>query len=122
MLVAEDNKVNRLLMTDLLKLAGCDVLEAADGEEALAVARTELPDLIVLDIMLPVMDGLTVAKLLKGDDKLRTIPIIAVTALAMPDDKERIMSAGCDAYLAKPFTHDQYLSAVAGLIGVRARV
>lgn len=115
-LVAEDNEVNRLLMTDLLKLAGCEVLEAADGEEALAVARTEIPDLIVLDIMLPVMDGITVAELLKGDDKLRTIPIIAVTALAMPEDRERIMSAGCDAYLAKPFTHDQYLSAVAGLI------
>ena len=121
-LVAEDNEVNRLLMTDLLKLAGCEVLEAADGERALAIARSETPDLIVLDIMLPVMDGITVAKLLKGDGNLRTIPIIAVTALAMPDERERIMSAGCDAYLAKPFTHDQFLSAVAGLIGVRARV
>jgi len=121
-LVAEDNEVNRLLMTDLLKLSGCEVLEAADGERALAIARSETPDLIVLDIMLPVMDGITVAKLLKGDENLRTIPIIAVTALAMPDERERIMSAGCDAYLAKPFTHDQYLSAVAGLIDVRARV
>lgn len=121
-LVAEDNAVNRVLMTDLLRLAGCEVLEAVDGEEAIAKARAESPDLIVLDIMLPVMDGISVARLLKTDPKTRDIGIIAVTALAMPDDRDTIMNAGCDAYLAKPFTHDQYLRAVAELLAARATV
>ena len=121
-LVAEDNEVNRMLMTDLLRLAGGEVLEAVDGEEALTIARQQDLDLIVLDIMLPVMDGITVARLLKSDRKLRRIPIIAVTALAMPEEKERILAAGCDSYLAKPFTHDQYLRAVADLLATRTPV
>jgi two-component system cell cycle response regulator DivK len=121
-LVAEDNGVNRVLMTDLLRLAGCEVLEAVDGEQALAVARSETPDLVVLDIMLPVMDGISVARLLKKDPNTRGIRIIAVTALAMSDDRERIMNAGCDAYLAKPFTHDQYLKAVTDVLTSRAPV
>lgn len=121
-LVAEDDQVNRVLMTDLLRLAGCEVLEAVDGEQALSMARNEDLDLIVLDIMLPIVDGITVAKLLKGDKRLRQIPIIAVTALAMPEERERILDAGCDGYISKPFTHDQYLGVVAGLLTPGVRV
>jgi signal transduction histidine kinase/ActR/RegA family two-component response regulator len=115
-LVAEDNGVNRVLMTDLLRLAGCEVLEATDGAEALALARSEVPDLLVLDIMLPERDGISVARLLKSEPKTRHIKIIAVTALAMPEEQDLIREAGCDSYLAKPFTHDQYLRAVSDVL------
>ena len=115
-LLAEDNEVNRLLISDLLEVAGCVVIQATDGQMALDVARRELPDIIVLDIQLPLVDGLSVAREIRADGLLSSTPLLAVTAMAMAGDMERIMAAGFDGYLAKPFTQDQFFAAINALI------
>jgi two-component system, cell cycle response regulator DivK len=104
-LVVEDNPVNMRLVRLLLRTHGYEVHEAITGQEALTWLRTRRPDLILLDIELPVLDGLTVAAMLKSDAHTRTIPLVAVTAYAMKGDAERVLAAGCDAYLAKPIDH-----------------
>lgn len=121
-LVAEDSQVNRMLMVDLLELSGCEVLEAEDGAEAVELARTERPDLIVLDIQLPVMDGVMVAEIIRNDEMLSGVPILAATAQAMPHEVDRIRSAGIDGYLAKPFTQDQFLTSVRRIVKERTAV
>ncbi|MGQ9607811.1 MAG: response regulator [bacterium] len=105
-LVIEDNDRNRRLVKILLNSKGYDVIEAKTGEEAIKYLQDEKPDLILLDIQLPNMDGLTLAKNIKSKPELKDIPIIAVTAYAMKGDKERVLEAGCDAYVSKPIdTH-----------------
>lgn len=121
-LVAEDSYVNRMFMVDLLELSGCLVIEAEDGAEAIELARTETPDLIVLDIQLPAMDGVTVAGIIRNDVTLASVPILAATAQAMPDEVVRIRSAGIDGYLAKPFTQDQFLASVKSIVKTRTAV
>lgn len=121
-LVAEDSYVNRMFMVDLLELSGCRVIEAEDGAEAIELARAETPDLIVLDIQLPVMDGVMVAGIIRSDLTLSAVPILAATAQAMPDEVDRIRSAGIDGYLAKPFTQDQFLTSVKSLVKKRTSV
>ncbi len=121
-LVTEDSYVNRMFMVDLLELNGCEVVEAEDGAEAIELARTERPDLIVLDIQLPVMDGVMVAGILRNDATLAGVPILAATAQAMPQEVDRIRSAGIDGYLAKPFTQDQFLNSVRSLVRERTAV
>lgn len=101
-LIAEDNDQNRLLLRDLLDYYGYAVLEAKSGAEGIEMAREELPDLILLDIQMPLMDGLTVAKVLKGDPLTSRIRIVALTAFAMQGDREMILAAGFDGYIAKP--------------------
>ncbi|MCZ6738205.1 MAG: CHASE domain-containing protein [Actinobacteria bacterium] len=120
-LLAEDNEANRILTRDLLQVAGCNVTEATDGQTALDMARAEPPDVIVLDIQLPVVDGIEVARAIRSDDRLSDIPILAVTALAMHEDVDRIMAAGCDGYLAKPFTQDEFYAAMASLVRERLK-
>jgi two-component system cell cycle response regulator DivK len=110
-LIVEDNATNMTLAAFLVQSAGHTVLSAADAEAGLALARTEHPDLILMDIQLPGMDGLEATLLLKGDDATRDIPVIALTALAMKGDEERIRAAGCDGYIAKPM-RDQELLAI----------
>jgi two-component system cell cycle response regulator DivK len=112
-LVVEDNASNMTLAAFLLKSAGHSVLPATDAEVGLTRARAEQPDLILMDIQLPGMDGLEATALLKGDDATRTIPVIALTALAMKGDEERIRAAGCDGYIAKPMRYKEFLAAVA---------
>jgi two-component system cell cycle response regulator DivK len=112
-LVVEDNPANMTLATFLLKSAGYAVLSAVDAEAGLALARTEQPDLVLMDIQLPGMDGLQATAVLKGDAATRDIPVIALTALAMKGDEERIRAAGCDGYIAKPLAYREFLATIA---------
>ena len=101
-LIVEDNEDNRLIYSQYLTHAGFRVLEAGNGAEGLQVARRERPDIILMDISMPVMDGLTATRHLKGDPDLRTIPVVALTAHAMPTDEQMAREAGCDGYVSKP--------------------
>jgi two-component system cell cycle response regulator DivK len=112
-LVIEDNATNMTLAAFLLRSAGHAVLSARDAEAGLALAREEKPDLVLMDIQLPGMDGLEATALLKRNDATRAIPVIALTALAMKGDEERIRAAGCDGYIAKPMRYPDFLATVA---------
>ena len=112
-LIVEDNPANMTLATFLLESAGHTVLSATDAEAGLTLARDEQPNLILMDIQLPGMDGLEATALLKRDDATRAIPVIALTALAMKGDEERIRAAGCDGYIAKPMRYKEFLATVA---------
>jgi CheY-like chemotaxis protein len=101
-LVVDDTPANRKLVADLLGWEGYDVVQAIDAVTALAAIERSLPDLILMDIGLPDMDGLTLTRQLKGADRTKHIPIIALTAFAMKGDAERALAAGCDGYIAKP--------------------
>jgi two-component system cell cycle response regulator DivK len=111
-LIVEDNDLNMLLFKDILEVHGYQILQAKDGPAALLTARLHCPDLIVMDIDLPSMSGMEVAKQLKADDKLRSIPVVAVTALAMPGDEEMIRRAGCESYIAKPFSIVRFMQVI----------
>lgn len=101
-LVVEDNPDNRILITDILETLGYIALVAEDGETGLAMAKTEHPDLILMDLSLPKLDGWAVARQLKNEDGMAHIPIIALTAHAMVGDRELALRAGCNDYVAKP--------------------
>jgi two-component system cell cycle response regulator DivK len=116
-LIVEDTPANMKLAVFLLQSAGHTVLSATDAEAGLTLARDELPDLILMDIQLPGIDGLEAAALLKGDDATRAIPVIALTALVMKGDEERIRSAGCDGYIAKPMRYQEFLATIAAQLG-----
>jgi len=117
-LVIEDNPDNMTLAIMLLESAGHTVLSAIDAEAGLTLARDQHPNLILMDIQLPGMDGLAATVLLKGDDATRAIPVIAVTALAMKGDEERIRAAGCDGYIAKPMRYLEFLATVAAQLAL----
>jgi two-component system cell cycle response regulator DivK len=119
--VVEDTPANMKLITLLLHKAGHEVLQAGSADEAIALVRAEQPDLVLMDIQLPGMDGLAATRLLKQDDATRHIPVVALTALAMKGDEERIRAAGCDGYIAKPIQYQSFLNEVARLLaqGVR---
>ena len=116
-LVVEDNLVNLTLAVFLLESAGHSVLTALDAEAGLTLARKERPSLILMDMQLPGMDGLEGTSQLKEDETTRDIPVIALTALAMKGDEERIRAAGCDAYVAKPLDYRTFLATVAFHLG-----
>jgi len=101
-LVVEDDADNRRIVVKVLTVEGYEVLEATDGRSALAIARKEHPDLIIMDLAMPGLDGWQAATQLKSDPKVADIPIIALTAFAMRGDEERAREAGCDGYLSKP--------------------
>jgi two-component system, cell cycle response regulator DivK len=111
-LVVEDNPTNMTLAVFLLTSAGHAVLSAVDAEAGLTLARAEVPDLILMDIQLPGMDGLEATALLKQDEATRSIPVIALTALAMKGDEQRIRAAGCDGYIAKPIRYQEFLTTI----------
>lgn len=102
LLVAEDNAVNRELLRELLELRGYTVLEACDGQEALRIIEQTQPELLLLDIGMPVMDGFTVIRRIRENPQLAKLPVVAVTAYAMRGDQERILNSGFDGYLSKP--------------------
>jgi two-component system cell cycle response regulator DivK len=112
-LIVEDNPTNMTLAAFLLQSAGHTVLSATDAEAGLTLARDEQPSLILMDIQLPGMDGLEATVVLKRDDATRAIPVIALTALAMKGDEERIRAAGCDGYIAKPMRYQDFLATIA---------
>jgi CheY-like chemotaxis protein len=111
-LVVEDDPVSLELMAYLLTAFGHTVLRAADGVEALRVARRELPDLVLCDNQLPVLSGVEVARELKSAAATRGIPLVSVTAAAMPGDRQRLLEAGFDGYLAKPITPETFVQEV----------
>jgi len=111
-LVVEDNPANMKLAVFLLEQAGYAVISAVDAEAGLTLARERHPDLILMDIQLPGMDGLAAISLLKSAEATRRIPVIALTALAMKGDEQRIRDAGCDAYIAKPMRYQEVLATV----------
>src|SRR5215204_6064044 len=111
-LIVEDNELNMKLFHDLLEAHGYSTLGTRNGIEALELARTHRPDLIVMDIQLPEVSGLEVTKWLKDDPELKTIPVIAVTAFAMKGDEERIREGGCEAYLSKPISVGKFIETV----------
>ena len=117
-LIIEDNEKNIYLATFILKKSGYTVIEARDGQSGIALARQNKPDLILLDIQLPLMDGYAVARELTRNGELRSVPIVAVTSYAMTGDRERILAAGCAGYIEKPINPatfvaeiEQYLNA-----------
>lgn len=112
-LIVEDNADNMTLTVLLLESEGHVVIRAIDAEAGLTLARAQLPDLILMDIQLPGMDGLEATALLKGDAATRAIPVIALTALAMKGDEERIRAAGCDGYVCKPIRIHEFLATIA---------
>jgi len=112
-LVIEDNVSNMKLATFLLESVGHTVLTAINAEAGLAMAVAERPDLVLMDVQLPGMDGLQATALLKAAVATRNIPVIALTALAMKGDAERIQSAGCDGYIGKPMAYKDFLATVA---------
>lgn len=115
-LVIEDNPANLELMRYLLQSFGHTVLAADDGLSGVAVARKERPDLVLCDVQLPHLDGPGVARVLKGDPTLCSIPLIAVTAFAMVGDRERMLQAGFDGYLPKPITPETFLRDIEGFL------
>jgi two-component system cell cycle response regulator DivK len=115
-LIIEDNPANMKLACLLLGKGGHSVLTAIDAEAGLAVARAERPELILMDIQLPGMDGLTATELLKGDPATANIPVIALTAMAMKEDQEKTRLAGCDAYIAKPLRYLELYSVIDALL------
>jgi len=115
-LVIEDNAANMRLATFVLESAGHVVLGATNAEVGLAVVRDQQPDLVLMDIQLPGMDGLQAAAQLKADPATRAIPIIALTGLAMKGDEERIRAAGCDGYIAKPLAYKYFLAVIGAVM------
>jgi len=115
-LIVEDNAANMKLACLLLQNAGHEALSAVDAEIGLTMARAEKPELILMDIQLPGMDGLAATKLLKADPETAGIPVIALTAMAMKEDREKTRAAGCDAYIAKPLRYKELLSAIDALL------
>jgi two-component system, cell cycle response regulator DivK len=103
-LVVEDQEDNRRILRDLLTSAGYEVIQAENGEEALAAAARERPDLILMDIQLPLLDGYEATRRIKADPDLRAIPIIVVTSYALSGDEGKARAAGCDAYVTKPYS------------------
>ena len=111
-LIIEDNENNMYLITFLLKNSGHDVFQAYDGQAGVELAKTENPDLILLDIQLPKMNGYEVARELRKDESLSNTPIVAITSYAMPGDQEKALEAGCTGYIKKPINPDTFVGEV----------
>ena len=115
-LVADDNMHNRRLLKDLLEFSGHLVYEAEDGEAAIALAKLYTPDLILMDLQMPKMDGFKALSMLKQDKLTQSIKVLAVTSYAMKGDIERVMSAGFDGYLAKPVNTRAFVSLISSIL------
>lgn len=118
-LMIEDNPQNRYLASFLLNARGWQVLQAEDGPSGIAMAAKEIPDLVLLDIQLPGMDGYAVAQALRACKTLPNLPIVAVTSYAMPGDRERCLASGCDGYIEKPIDPATFADQVAGYLEKR---
>jgi two-component system cell cycle response regulator DivK len=111
-LVVEDQEDNRRILRDLLGNAGYELIEAESGEEALTAVEAQRPDLILMDIQLPVMDGYEVARRIKSNPDMKLVPIIAVTSYALTGDEAKARAAGCNAYISKPYSPRALLAKV----------
>ena len=115
-LIVEDNEMNRDMLSRRLERKGYQVLIAVDGEMGINVAREKSPDLILMDMSLPVMDGWEATRLIKADDRLKHIPVIALTAHAMANDRDKALEAGCDDYDTKPIELPRLLAKMEALL------
>ncbi len=115
-LVIEDNEKNMYLMTFILERMGHVVLKAVTGEEGVEAAVREVPDLILMDIQLPGIDGFEATKRIRASVAARGVPIVAVTSLAMTGDRERLLAAGCNGYIEKPIDPDAIMGQIAGFL------
>jgi two-component system cell cycle response regulator DivK len=115
-LVVEDQEDNRRILRDLLTTGGFDMIEAENGNDAITAAEANRPDLILMDIQLPVLDGYEAARRIRANPDLRTIPIIAVTSYALNTDEPKIMAAGCNAYVPKPYSPRALLAKIRELL------
>lgn len=111
-LIVEDNELNMKLFHDLLEAHGIDTIETRNGKDVMDIARDQKPDLILMDIQLPEISGLDVTKMMKAEEDLKDIPIIAVTAFAMKGDEEKIRESGCEDYISKPISVLDFVSVV----------
>ncbi len=111
-LVIEDQEDNRIILRDLLTSAGYEVIEAMNGQDGVEIAESERPELILMDIQLPVLDGYEATRRIKGNPSLASIPVIAVTSYALSGDEAKAKAAGCDGYVTKPFSPRQLLGKV----------
>ncbi|MGC2074758.1 MAG: response regulator [Xanthobacteraceae bacterium] len=111
-LVVEDQADNRKIIRDMLRGTDYEIIEAENGEDALAAIGKQRPDLILMDVQLPIMDGYTATRCIKADPSLRSIPIIAVTAYALSGEDEKARAAGCDDYLPKPYSPRHLLAKI----------
>jgi len=118
-LVIEDNPANMRLVVVMLEQAGHEPMQAMDAEEGLRQARETHPDLVLMDIQLPGMDGLQATRLLKAEDATRNIKVLALTAFAMAGDREKIRAAGCDGYIAKPIRYKEFFRVLAEVLGTK---
>ena len=116
-LIVEDNELNMKLFNDLLEAHGYATVQTRNGVEAVELTRKHMPDLILMDIQLPEVSGLQVTQWIKDDEKLKHIPIIAVTAFAMKGDEEKIRQGGCEAYISKPISVVKFLETVRNYLG-----
>jgi two-component system, cell cycle response regulator DivK len=116
-LVVEDQEDLRAILRDLLSASGYTTVEAVDGEAGIAKAKSDRPDLILMDIQLPVIDGYEASRRIKAEPALKSIPIIAVSSFAMKGDEEKALAAGCDHYITKPYSPMQLLRLVRGFLG-----
>lgn len=111
-LIVEDNYMNKVLVKEILTLDGYDIVEARSGTEALKVMATDRPDIILMDLHLPEMDGITATRIIKSEERNRSIPILALTASAMKGEEEKILSKGFDGYVAKPIERKKLLDTI----------
>ena len=111
-LIVEDDQKNLKLVRDLLQVSGYVTLEATNGQQGIEIAREKKPDLILMDIQMPIMDGLKATMILKGNEDTSGIHIVAMTAYAMKGDEEKILEAGCDEYITKPIEIRKFLQKV----------
>ena len=116
-LVVEDNAVNMKLVCELLAFEGYRMLQANDAEEAMGVLQQCIPDLILMDIALPGMDGLTLTRQIKADEKTAQVPVVALTAFAMKGDNLKAVAAGCDGYITKPINTRELPAEIAAFLG-----
>ena len=119
-LLVEDNEVNRYLVRFLLEHGGFTVITANNGMEAIEQARAHKPDLILMDIQMPVMDGYEATQLLKADAALRSVPVVALTAYAMPHERERALAAGCIGQIEKPINTQTFIEQLRPFLGREA--
>jgi two-component system cell cycle response regulator DivK len=111
-LVVDDQEDNRKILHDLFTSVGYEIIEAEDGEQAVIAAAAHQPDLILMDIQMPVLDGYDATRRIKADPTLRAIPVIVVTSYALSGDEDKARAAGCDAYITKPYSPRQLLARV----------
>ena len=110
--IVEDNDLNLKLFNDLLSAHGCDTVETKDGREALNLVKLNMPDLVLMDIQLPHVSGIEIIRQIKAEESIKHIPVIAVTAFAMEHDKDKIMEAGCEDYVAKPISIEAFVQVI----------